>query len=163
MPGADGPPVRDSLYFCSCLCLITTESGLIHHSCQCFARPELSILSSQGHPGKEGPTGTKGNQVGVKHQPFYPEYTSYQDKHVWRGYIACFICWFSFTWSSVVNLSSFVWLVQGPSGPQGTIGYPGPRGLKVSTGAEFKHEIFLCWQMFLFIFLYWECCRKQNL
>lgn len=31
-------------------------------------RLELSVFPSQGHPGKEGPAGTKGNQVGVEHK-----------------------------------------------------------------------------------------------
>lgn len=63
MPGADGPPVCLSFTLLLVFCSVASWTKL--SASVPFLMMDLSVVSSQGHPGKEGPPGTKGNQVGV--------------------------------------------------------------------------------------------------
>jgi len=60
MPGADGPPVSARFD------LILLFGVLIT-----FNLCEFHVFVPQGHPGKEGPGGTKGNQVRPYHNTKY--------------------------------------------------------------------------------------------
>lgn len=78
----------------------------------------LNIL--QGHPGKEGPNGEKGHMVSSICPVGFKVQTD----------LRC--CISADDFSPVGARCSFVCLLfQGPAGPQGPIGYPGPRGVKV--------------------------------
>lgn len=71
----------------------------------------ISVNNSQGHPGKEGPSGEKGHMA---------------------SFISRLVVCLQHFFRQVCNqhLSP-----QGPPGPQGPIGYPGPRGVKVSSSS----------------------------
>lgn len=83
----------------------------------------ISVNNSQGHPGKEGPSGEKGHMAS-----FISLHDFHLFIHIKRFSIhACISC-------ELQGLNKHP-SPQGPPGPQGPIGYPGPRGVKVSSSS----------------------------
>ena len=115
----------------------------------------ISLNNSQGHPGKEGPSGEKGHMVSFISFSTFPLWCFHLFFPELISASPCFSCfllsclrYICIRYICIHGDSSavmHVWTViaclihaliknlspQGPAGPQGPIGYPGPRGVKV--------------------------------